>query len=72
MYILFSHKNLNFELENINSTRKTLLPKSEIDLNILSYNLFLYSKEDIYFGYWEEEKRAELLENQNLQKIRTS
>ncbi|EMG22971.1 hypothetical protein LEP1GSC150_0229, partial [Leptospira interrogans serovar Copenhageni str. LT2050] len=61
MYISFSHKNLNFELENINSTRKTLLPKSEIDLNILSYNLFLYSKEDIYFGYWEEEKRAELL-----------
>ncbi|ASP41294.1 hypothetical protein AMR47_02875 [Leptospira interrogans] len=47
MYISFSHKNLNFELENINSTRKTLLPKSEIDLNILSYNLF-YIQKKIY------------------------
>ncbi|WP_032833339.1 sphingomyelin phosphodiesterase [Leptospira kirschneri] len=61
MYFPFSSKNLIFELEEINSTRRIVLPKLETDLNVLSYNLFLYPREDIYFGFWKEKERAEFL-----------
>lgn len=61
MYLFYTHTDLNFELANIKSTRMVIPPKPETDLNVLSYNLFLYPKEDLYFGFWKEEERAELL-----------
>lgn len=54
----FTPKDQSIEFTNTSSTR---ISDSDEDLNVLSYNLFLYSKEDTYFGYWEEEERAELL-----------
>lgn len=58
MYFFFTPKGQNIEFTNTSSMR---VSDSDEDLNVLSYNLFLYSKEDLYFGYWEEEERAELL-----------
>ncbi|EMO58935.1 sphingomyelin phosphodiesterase [Leptospira santarosai str. CBC1416] len=60
MFSLFAPKDQNIEFTNANSTRISD-PNDDDDLNVLSYNLFLYSNGDPYFGYWEQEERAELL-----------
>ncbi|KXZ24531.1 phosphodiesterase [Leptospira santarosai] len=60
MFSLFAPKGQNIEFTNANSTRISD-PNDDDDLNVLSYNLFLYSNGDPYFGYWEQEERAELL-----------
>ncbi|WP_061233649.1 sphingomyelin phosphodiesterase [Leptospira noguchii] len=62
MSLFLTSKSQSLEFQNHNFTRH-IEEVDNGDINVLTYNLFLYSEEHYNWWNWEQEKRAELLAN---------
>ncbi|KON76017.1 sphingomyelin phosphodiesterase [Leptospira kirschneri] len=62
MYNFLTPKSQNIESPN-HSSKRIIEEVDNEEINVLTYNLFLYTEEHYDWGDWEQEKRAELLAN---------